>query len=84
MVLEGPNAVAKNRELMGATDPAKAAPGTIRADLAKDIEKNAVHGSDSLDNAKTEVAYFFKAGRNLLKIIETGVLFDAQFLNISQ
>ncbi len=62
MVLEGPNAVAKNRELMGATDPAKAAPGTIRADLAKDIEKNAVHGSDSLDNAKTEVAYFFKPG----------------------
>jgi len=60
MVLEGPNAVAKNRELMGATDPQKAEPGTIRADFANSIEKNAVHGSDSLDTAKVEVAYFFK------------------------
>jgi nucleoside-diphosphate kinase len=60
-VLEGENAVAKNRELMGATDPKKAAPGTIRADLASSIEQNVVHGSDSLDNAKTEIAYFFAA-----------------------
>jgi nucleoside-diphosphate kinase len=60
MVLEGENAVAKNRDLMGATDPQKAAPGTIRADFAKTIDKNAVHGSDSLETAKVEVAYFFK------------------------
>ena len=58
-VLEGENAVAKNREIMGATDPKKAAPGTIRADLAESIEQNVVHGSDSLDNAAREVAYFF-------------------------
>jgi nucleoside-diphosphate kinase len=60
MVLEGENAVAKNREVMGATDPKKAADGTIRKDFATDIEKNTVHGSDSLDNARIEVAYFFK------------------------
>ena len=60
MVLEGENAVAKNREIMGATDPAKAAPGTIRKELATNIEKNTVHGSDSVDNAKIEVAYFFR------------------------
>ncbi len=58
-VLEGDNAVAKNREIMGATDPKKAAPGTIRADLADSIEANTVHGSDSLENAAREVAYFF-------------------------
>jgi nucleoside-diphosphate kinase len=58
-VLEGENAVAKNRELMGATDPKKAEKGTIRADLATSIEENTVHGSDSLDNAKIEIAYFF-------------------------
>ena len=60
-VLEGDNAVAKNRELMGATDPKKADKGTIRADLAASIEENVVHGSDSADNAKTEIAYFFAA-----------------------
>ena len=60
-VLEGENAVAKNRELMGATDPKKADKGTIRADLAASIEENVVHGSDSADNAKTEIAYFFAA-----------------------
>lgn len=60
-VLEGENAVAKNRELMGATDPKKADKGTIRADLASGIEENAVHGSDSAENAKTEIAYFFAA-----------------------
>jgi nucleoside-diphosphate kinase len=60
-VLEGENAVAKNRELMGATDPKKADKGTIRADLASSIDENTVHGSDSLDNAKTEIAYFFAA-----------------------
>ena len=60
-VLEGENAVAKNREVMGATDPKKAAPGTIRADLAESIEANTVHGSDSVDNAKTEIDHFFKA-----------------------
>lgn len=59
-VLEGENAVAKNRELMGATNPAEAAPGTIRADFAKSIDKNAVHGSDSVENAKNEVSFFFK------------------------
>jgi nucleoside-diphosphate kinase len=59
MVLEGEDAVAKNREVMGATDPRKAAEGTIRKDLATDIEKNTVHGSDSLENAKVEVGYFF-------------------------
>jgi nucleoside-diphosphate kinase len=60
-VLEGENAVLKNRELMGETDPKKAAPGTIRKDLALGIEQNTVHGSDSVDNAKQEIAYFFAA-----------------------
>ena len=59
-VLEGDNAVAKNREVMGATNPANAAPSTIRKELAESIEANTVHGSDSLENAKTEIAYFFK------------------------
>jgi nucleoside-diphosphate kinase len=59
MVLEGENAVAKNREVMGATDPKKAADGTIRKDFATDIEKNTVHGSDSAENARVEVSYFF-------------------------
>ena len=58
-VLEGENAVQKNRDLMGATDPKKAAPGTIRADLATSIEQNVAHGSDSLENAAREIAYFF-------------------------
>ena len=58
-VLEGENAVAKNRELMGATNPAEAAPGTIRADFAESLSVNAVHGSDSLENAAIEIAYFF-------------------------
>ena len=61
-VLEGENAVAKNREVMGATNPANAEPGTIRKELAESIEANSVHGSDSLDNAKTEIAYFFSDG----------------------
>ncbi len=59
MVLEGENAVLKNREVMGATDPRKAAEGTLRKDFATDIEKNTVHGSDSPDNARIEVSYFF-------------------------
>jgi nucleoside-diphosphate kinase len=59
MVLEGESAVAKNREIMGATDPKKASDGTIRKDFATDIEKNTVHGSDSPENAKIEVSYFF-------------------------
>jgi nucleoside-diphosphate kinase len=59
-VLEGEDAVAKNRELMGATDPKKAEPGTIRADFADSIDANAVHGSDSLENAKIEIDFFFK------------------------
>lgn len=59
-VLEGENAVAKNREIMGATDPKKADKGTIRADLAVSIEANTVHGSDSLENAAIEIAYFFR------------------------
>lgn len=59
-VLEGENAVAKHRDIMGATDPKKAEKGTIRADFASSIDENAVHGSDSLDNAKNEIAYFFR------------------------
>ena len=58
-VLEGDAAVARHREIMGATDPKKAAPGTIRADLATSIEENVVHGSDSAENAQREIAYFF-------------------------
>lgn len=65
MVLEGENAVKKNRELMGATNPKEADKGTIRADFAESIEANAVHGSDSLENAKNEVAFFFD-GREIL------------------
>jgi nucleoside-diphosphate kinase len=60
MVLEGENAIAKNRDIMGATDPKKAAAGTIRADLAKSIDENAVHGSDAQETAQIEIAYFFK------------------------
>ncbi len=59
-VLYGDNAVLKNRDLMGATNPKEAAPGTIRALFADSIDANAVHGSDSLENAKSEIAYFFK------------------------
>ena len=58
-VLEGEGAVGKNRDVMGATDPKKATPGTIRADLAESIEQNVVHGSDSLENATREIGYFF-------------------------
>jgi nucleoside-diphosphate kinase len=58
-VLEGDNAVAKNREIMGATDPAKAAAGTIRKDFAESIEANSAHGSDSAENAAIEIAFFF-------------------------
>ena len=60
-VLEGESAIAKNRDLMGATDPKKAAPGTIRADFAQSIDANAVHGSDAPETARTEIAYFFPA-----------------------
>ena len=59
-VLEGENAIAKNREVMGATDPKVAEPGTIRADFAESIDENAVHGSDGSDTAKTEIEFFFK------------------------
>jgi nucleoside-diphosphate kinase len=58
-VLQGENAILRNRELMGATDPKKAAKGTIRADFADSIDANAVHGSDAPDTARTEIAYFF-------------------------
>jgi nucleoside-diphosphate kinase len=58
-VLEGENAVLKHREIMGATNPKEAAPGTIRADFANSIDENAVHGSDALETAKREIAYFF-------------------------
>ncbi|OQX49519.1 MAG: nucleoside-diphosphate kinase [Epsilonproteobacteria bacterium 4484_20] len=58
-VLEGENAMAKNRELMGATNPAEAEPGTIRADFADSIDANAVHGSDSVENAEIEISFFF-------------------------
>jgi nucleoside-diphosphate kinase len=60
-VLKGENAIAGNRELMGATDPKKAAPGTIRADFAESIDANAVHGSDGPDTARAEIAFFFPA-----------------------
>ena len=65
-VLEGENAIAKNREVMGATNPANAAEGTIRKTFAKSIDANTVHGSDSAENAKIEIAYFF-AGTELVK-----------------
>lgn len=68
-VLEGDNAVAKNRELMGATNPKEAKAGTIRADFAQSIDANAVHGSDSLDNAKIEIEFFFK-NDEILRIFE--------------
>jgi nucleoside-diphosphate kinase len=61
-VLEGEDAIAKNRELMGATNPAEAAPGTIRADHAKTVDENAVHGSDGPDTAAVEIAFFFPEG----------------------
>ena len=61
-VLEGDNAIARNREIMGATDPKKAAKGTIRADFADSIDANAVHGSDGPETARAEVAFFFKNG----------------------
>lgn len=61
-VLEGEDAIARNREVMGATNPAEAAPGTIRADFAAGIERNAVHGSDGPDTARTEIDFFFSAG----------------------
>lgn len=60
-VLEGDDAIARNRQLMGATDPKKADPGTIRADFAQSIDANAVHGSDAPETAATEIAYFFPA-----------------------
>ena len=60
-VLEGESAITRNRDIMGATDPKKAAPGTIRADLAASIEQNVVHGSDAPDTAVREIAYFFSA-----------------------
>lgn len=63
-VLEGENAIARNREVMGATDPAKAAPGTIRAEYGRDISENAVHGSDAAETAAVEIAFFF-AGSEL-------------------
>jgi nucleoside-diphosphate kinase len=59
MVLEGEGAVARNREIMGATDPAKAAAGTLRKDFASDVQRNTVHGSDSPENARIEISYFF-------------------------
>jgi nucleoside-diphosphate kinase len=59
-VLEGEDAIAKNREIMGATDPVKAGAGTIRKDFGKDVEQNAVHGSDGPDTAAIEIAFFFK------------------------
>jgi nucleoside-diphosphate kinase len=61
MVLEGPDVIARNRALMGATDPKKADKGTIRADLADNVEQNIVHGSDAPETAATEIAYFFRA-----------------------
>jgi nucleoside-diphosphate kinase len=65
MVLEGPNAIARNRDIMGATNPEQAEPGTLRKLFARDISQNAVHGSDGPETARTEIAYFF-AGTELL------------------
>jgi nucleoside-diphosphate kinase len=59
LILEGENAIARLREIMGATDPAKAAPGTIRGDLASSIEANCIHGSDAAETARFEIGYFF-------------------------
>lgn len=70
-VLEGNNAVMKNREIMGATNPKEAAPGTIRKDFADSIDHNAVHGSDSLENAKQEIAFFFKPEEIVVYVKET-------------
>lgn len=70
-VLEGNNAIALNREIMGATNPKEAAAGTIRADFADSIDHNAVHGSDSADNAKQEVAFFFKPEEIVTYVKET-------------
>ena len=61
-VLEGEDAIARNRKVMGATDPAQAEPGTIRADFATDVSENAVHGSDAPETAATEIAFFFPDG----------------------
>ena len=66
-VLEGENAIAKHRDVMGATDPKKAAPGTIRADLAESSERNVVHGSDGPDTARQEIAFFFDAAQILAR-----------------
>jgi len=63
-VLEGENAIARNREIMGATDPKKAAPGTIRAEFAESIGENSVHGSDGPETAREEIAFFFEVGQN--------------------
>jgi nucleoside-diphosphate kinase len=70
-VLEGTNAIAKNREIMGATNPKDAAPGTIRADFADSIDHNAVHGSDAPETAKQEIAFFFKPEEVLAYVPET-------------
>lgn len=67
IVLEAPNAIEKNRELLGTTDPKKAQPGTIRADFGKSITQNAVHGSDSPDSAKREIAFFFQPSELVIK-----------------
>ncbi len=69
IVLEGPNAVSRNREIMGATDPNKAAPGTIRAQFGISITENAVHGSDSLESAEQEIAFFFSPGEIIVDSI---------------
>ncbi|MBV8802604.1 MAG: nucleoside-diphosphate kinase [Gammaproteobacteria bacterium] len=70
-VLEGENAVSLNREVMGATNPKDAAPGTVRADFAESIDHNAVHGSDSLDNARQEIEYFFEPHEIVQYVAET-------------
>ena len=67
-VLEGPDAIAKNRELMGPTDSTKAGPGTIRGDFGTNIERNAVHGSDAPETARVEIAYFFNATEILARV----------------
>jgi nucleoside-diphosphate kinase len=76
-VLEGENAILKHRDLMGATDPKKADPGTIRADFASSIDENCVHGSDSPQTAKEEIAFFFKPG----EIFGKDKIFNKELIN---
>ena len=69
LVLEGPSAISRNREIMGATDPKQALPGSIRADFGDSIDRNAVHGSDSEETAKSEIAFFFEDSQLFCRVL---------------